>query len=545
MPVKRSRSAPKQKRARSGVSNGKSSGVRIKVSRNAPGAGASTKIGRQPRQQTLKNGDVKITFREYISEINTTGDAFELQYFTPINPGSPTFGPWLARQATSYETYRFERLSFEFVPHLSMVTNGRVYMSADYDPVDPAPTSVVEMSRTVGATSGPIIKPLRFSPRPQDLHNRPKYFVRSLVSGDTNQAYGAADLRSLDVGNFYIGTQHCTNSYTDSPITGAIGQLWVSYTVVLMQPQFVVAPENLSALYTRDIKPSTNAVVKASIGLGQKKHFDSNCCSVPTSGVGTQFMVDGEGLLIVSANADRSTSSPITVQAGAAELSPNGNIDSVELMQVAGHVLKYNEELGLDVAEWAAETLYYIKAGARAVVNTLGWVQTLATTGAGVLAVGAEFFNVDPALLKFILKLANSLGQANCEIIKSGAVDTDHLFGDVSPTNTISRPAEKTGVQYVGSGIDFKPGSYKVTICFRGTGLGTGPTYDFTPSVNERTDKENVVCATSTLMIAHLEFHTDSETILRFYDLLEPGYTVTDCWATVSHGFAHNQVSQY
>lgn len=174
----------------------------------------------------------RITHREYISDVKESVvfecnslDVGEPDAGLPINPGLPTLFPWLSGVAASYESYRFERLQFEYRTLSSTDKTGTVILAVDLDVTDPAPTGKAEVMSFEGAVRsvpwGEITCPVSI---PQ-LADRPRnLFVR------TGDPPAGSDQKLYDLGQLFA----CTEG--QSGTTDNIGEVYVTYVVDLFTP---------------------------------------------------------------------------------------------------------------------------------------------------------------------------------------------------------------------------------------------------------------------------------------------------------------------
>lgn len=177
---------------------------------------------RKPIQRTLKNGNVLVTHREFISKINGS-TSFSLNS-NAINPGLPAQFNWLFAIANQYESYRFKKLKYIFVNSKTGTFSGEVIMGIDYDASDASPFNEQELQNYWGCKTGVITRPLELIAEVSAMHKISNKFVR-LGSLSSNQ-----DIKLYDSGNFFLATSDCAD-------TSTIGRLFVEYEVELMTPQ--------------------------------------------------------------------------------------------------------------------------------------------------------------------------------------------------------------------------------------------------------------------------------------------------------------------
>lgn len=170
------------------------------------------------------DGRIIVRHREYIADISGSV-AFSATSFS-INPGLPGSFPWASQLCFDYESYLFVRLSFEFETAKSTATSGSLMLAIDFDAADDAPTSKSQMMSYHNAVRSPVWSECCYESDRNDLQ---KFGVQRYLR------YGALaanrDIKTYDVGNLFVGTQGCAD-------TTVLGELYVTYELVLMTPQF-------------------------------------------------------------------------------------------------------------------------------------------------------------------------------------------------------------------------------------------------------------------------------------------------------------------
>lgn len=190
-----------------------------------------------------------IRHREYITDIySASGSAntpspFAIESFN-INPGLADTFPWLADVASNFEEYRIEGMLFEYKSLYSdaVVTQngsiGSVILATEYNASSPNFTSKALMENYEFAQSCKpscsIIHPIECARSQNPLS---ELYVRagSLAS---NQ-----DIKTYDFGNFQIASQGIPLGAAGAAV--ALGELWVSYQIVLIKPKLQAAGGSL------------------------------------------------------------------------------------------------------------------------------------------------------------------------------------------------------------------------------------------------------------------------------------------------------------
>lgn len=199
----------------------------------APVAEAKTQRATPPKGGFIDSGrGRRIIHRELIASI-TSSAAFTATKI-PLNPGLAASFPWLSTQASGWEQYKFNKLTFEYVTRTSTATVGSIILTPDYDASDAAPTSEAVATNAMDAVEDAVWKNFSCRLTPSAMFPiGPRKFVRTAAQ--------AGDLRAYDAGNLFV----CT---VESAAAVGIGKLWVDYDVELYVPASDGA--HLSATYT-------------------------------------------------------------------------------------------------------------------------------------------------------------------------------------------------------------------------------------------------------------------------------------------------------
>jgi len=171
------------------------------------------------------SNQTRIRHTEYVGEIFGSVN-YNVSSYT-IQPGLGTLFPWLSQMATLYESYMVDKLHFHFRTEKSTSTNGVVMMAVDYDVQDSAPPSKQQLMAYNNAVRTQPWADTSYIASVADVNKLRQRFIRSgLITG--------ADYKTFDVGNLFVATQGCAD-------TTALGELYVSYDLVLCTPQFDLA----------------------------------------------------------------------------------------------------------------------------------------------------------------------------------------------------------------------------------------------------------------------------------------------------------------
>lgn len=213
-----------------------------------------------------------ITHKEYIADVvvPATPASFALRAYD-INPGSSTTFPWLSSIARNFDQYEIIGMVFYFKSTSSdsaaTLPLGTVIMATEYDAADAnyASKQAMEQSEYSGSCkpSQDLMHPIECAPH---LTAQSLLYVRTAAIANTN------DLRQFDLGKFQIAT-----TGLPAGTSGAIGELWVSYKIALVKPQ-----------YDKSIAGTDNYALTASLiaGGAPGTYFGAAATTIyPTQGV--------------------------------------------------------------------------------------------------------------------------------------------------------------------------------------------------------------------------------------------------------------------
>lgn len=253
------------------------------VTTNSLAGGAGTiSVNAGPRTST---GDISFSHTEFIQNVVVTSTAaigntaFQLQAFN-LNPGMSSTFPFLSQIACNYSMWEVHGLMFQYKPtsgeYGSSGSNslGKVIMATQYDSSAPVFTSSQEMENYVGASSTKpscgMVHGIETAPR-ERLTNL--MYVRSGASSIGNAPVGQKDRNLTDLGLFQIATEGIYNS--SATVTNqVIGELWVSYRIVLTRPKLCSSilgasiPQDIITYSTSGTSIPTNPQLKLSNTLG-------------------------------------------------------------------------------------------------------------------------------------------------------------------------------------------------------------------------------------------------------------------------------------
>jgi len=185
-----------------------------------------------------ETGAVTVTRREYITDIYGPTSAFNVQSFN-LNPGLESVFPWLSQIAQNYDEYEFKQLMFTYrstTTDIGTSTNGQcgtVIMCTNYNAASGPFSDKVVMMEYDGAMSSKVTDNMVHGVEcdPSKLSGAEAKYVRA------NPVVSNQDLKTYDHGLFQLAIANSPAGFQNN----VVGELWVSYTVVLRKPKFFVA----------------------------------------------------------------------------------------------------------------------------------------------------------------------------------------------------------------------------------------------------------------------------------------------------------------
>jgi hypothetical protein len=176
----------------------------------------------KPRFKQSKPGCTRVTHTELIGDI-TGSDLFTATPYQ-INAGLQSMFTWLANIASNYETYKFHRLRFRYTNACASTQVGYVYLSVEFDPADPTPTSEQQLAAYQDTVYGSAWMNHTYTCSPKSMSRMNSYLVRNGAGPSPNE------LPQFDVGFLVVAT----NQNSGTPF---LGKLWVDYDVEFSTPQ--------------------------------------------------------------------------------------------------------------------------------------------------------------------------------------------------------------------------------------------------------------------------------------------------------------------
>jgi len=130
-----------------------------------------------PPNMAASGDKVVIKRREFVgTATNGTVTGYAL---TPVsastpgydfNPSEATMFPWLSQLAPCFERFRFDRLSFDFIPSQASSTAGRYYAAVDYDYDDAVAVNKTMLMGNMTAMESAVWQPMSIKCDPRSLN---------------------------------------------------------------------------------------------------------------------------------------------------------------------------------------------------------------------------------------------------------------------------------------------------------------------------------------------------------------------------------------
>jgi len=185
---------------------------------------------------------VRIIHREYLGEVvsSATTGKFSVTSYS-LNPGLFSSFPWLAGFANQFDEWKPNGMVACFKSTSSFYSGtaalGAVILASDYDVLDTAYASKIEMENSEFAVSGSTATNL-LHPIECNISERPTpllYTRSGSVATTDNQ-------RFYDLANLQIASVGC-------PASTVLGELWLSYDITLYKPQLFGGVLNRGQLF--------------------------------------------------------------------------------------------------------------------------------------------------------------------------------------------------------------------------------------------------------------------------------------------------------
>jgi len=273
--------------------------------------------------------NITIRHRELVSTV-AGRSAFTVLAALPLNPGFSATFPWLSTIAGSFMEYEFKGLVFHYIPtsgNAIIGTNaalGSVMLQTTYRASDVAPVSKSAMMNEYWAgevvPSETLAHPIECDPKENPFNVK---YVRNgaVPPGDSVLLY--------DVGTTYVAA---SGMQADVP---AVGDLWVTYEVVLSKP-IISSNTTFGSYFAAEFGSSgLSNLFAGQLGTAGTLPVTTGANNVLTFGVGTSglFAVTATLFNLPSANLITSGGFATVLTSGptnATLVSPYGTIPAVQ-----------------------------------------------------------------------------------------------------------------------------------------------------------------------------------------------------------------------
>ena len=184
-----------------------------------------------------EQGAMCITYKEYVGDVygNESGVTFSNKGYS-LNPGLDGTFPLLSQLAQNYEEYELKQLVWTYRSTTSDIGSsttgqvGTIILATNYNPDQPLFADKKTMMEYYGAASVKSTDSLLSGVEcdPNKLSGSEGKYVR------TNPVLYNQDVKSYDAGVFQVAVCNTPTAMANL----SLGELWVSYTVVLRKPKF-------------------------------------------------------------------------------------------------------------------------------------------------------------------------------------------------------------------------------------------------------------------------------------------------------------------
>lgn len=182
-----------------------------------------------------ETGAITICHREYVADVTGTSGFSPTGY--QLNPSNQSLFPWLSQIAANYEEYEFNGLIASFRTTTADISSstasiGTVIMACDYNAGSPDFTTKIQMLNYDASVDVKVSCDLMFGFECDPTKNGLGGIL--YVGGSQGAVPTGQDVKTYNMGNFQVATNGCEN-------TGQVGELWMSYSIVLRKPKLVTA----------------------------------------------------------------------------------------------------------------------------------------------------------------------------------------------------------------------------------------------------------------------------------------------------------------
>jgi len=257
-------------------------------------------------RSSRQNGRSSILYKECERVGTVNGSvSFGVVLNLACNPGISASFPWLSGHALLYEKYRVNKLVYRYKNLKGTASDGNIVMMFDYDTLDAAPTTAVEMTQATVWQDG---APWRIFEMAVPTDGR-SLFTRSGTPA------GTPDLKMYDMGRVFVAAEGCADA-TDH------GYLEVEYEIELFGKQSSSSggPPGLTACWNLSANQTINGVT-ATVAYDEEVISATNSMT-NTAGTFT-FVKAGNYFICAEIHADVNTFSVAAVEVDdAAQVPP-------------------------------------------------------------------------------------------------------------------------------------------------------------------------------------------------------------------------------
>ena len=195
----------------------------------------------------------QIRHREYLGDISVvipagrTLSEWQLvgaPFGYPINPGMSETFPWLSNVAERYIQYTVNGMVVEYISTSGAAVGsssnqslGSVSLAVQYDSILPPYTSKSAMLNDQSSVSG-----LPFNNHILGIECAPQQTTLTKQYIRNAEPPANADIRMYDLGQFYVAVDGIQCAVSETDTTVKLGELWVSYDIILLKASLALAP---------------------------------------------------------------------------------------------------------------------------------------------------------------------------------------------------------------------------------------------------------------------------------------------------------------
>lgn len=185
------------------------------------------------RSQKVGDASIKSTrdgivvkHRELVVNLSPSSGGFSQLARLRCNPASVGTFRWLSTIASSWETYRFRKLAFQYIARAPATTAGSLIMSPDYDARDGQPVNEMTMSELKDTVECSPWEDINLHLSSQSMN---RAFKSHFTMSDDRFAQTTQDVKTIDAAQVFVAC--------DSDVQGNWGKLWVEYECEFRTPQ--------------------------------------------------------------------------------------------------------------------------------------------------------------------------------------------------------------------------------------------------------------------------------------------------------------------